>query len=222
MGGEGTGEITVVVVDDHALLRETLCDRLDREPGLRVVGSAADAAQGLRLVDALRPDVVLMDVDMPGQSCFDAARTMRARCPETSVAYLSAFFHDSYIQSALEAGASGYVTKDEPPEAVVRAVRSIAAGVAYFSPRVQARIVVDESGVALAHEARSRATLLTARELEVLRYIARGLPKKEVAATMQVSVKTVSRHTENLMRKLDIHDRVELARYAIREGLAEA
>lgn len=217
-----TTAISILLVDDHALLRETLRDRLSREQGFLIVATANNASDAIRLAREHVPQVVVMDIDMPGQSCFDAAKTIKRGSPETQVLFLSAFFHDRYIESALAAQASGYITKDEPPEVIVRAIRHAAAEVAYFSPRVQERLVVDEKGVHLADANKSRGSLLTQRELEVLRYIARGLPKKEIAQIMHVSVKTVSRHTENLMEKLDIHDRVELARYAIREGLAEA
>lgn len=217
-----TSPIKILMVDDHALLRETLRDRLDGEADLEVVGQAGNADDAIGLAEQLHPQVVLMDIDMPGKSCFAAARTIRTVDPDTSIIFLSAFFHDRYIESALDAGATGYITKDEPPDRILEAVRMAARQMAYFSPKVQSRIVVDTGGVRLAEANQSRASLLTQRELEVLRYLAAGLSKKEVAATMDVSVKTVSRHTENLMDKLDIHDRVELARFAIREGLAEA
>ena len=214
--------ISILLVDDHVLLRETLRDRLSREKDIHVVASADDAGEAIRLATENRVDVVLMDIDMPGQSCFDAAKTIKRQQPSVSILFLSAFFHDRYIESALAAQASGYITKDEHPDVIVQAIRNAAEDEAYFSPKVQDRLVIDSSGVKLADTGKSRGSLLTQRELEVLRYIARGLPKKEAAQIMHVSVKTVSRHTENLMEKLDIHDRVELARYAIREGLAEA
>lgn len=214
--------ISILLVDDHVLLRETLCERLSREKDIRVVASADDAGEAIRLAGENLVDVVLMDIDMPGQSCFEAAKAIKRQQPSVSILFLSAFFHDRYIESALAAQASGYITKDEHPDVIVRAIRNAAQDEAYFSPKVQDRLVVDSSGVRLADTGKSRGSLLTQRELEVLRYIARGLPKKEAAQIMHVSVKTVSRHTENLMEKLDIHDRVELARYAIREGLAEA
>lgn len=213
--------IAVMLVDDHALVRETLRDRLDSEPDLTVVGTAGRAEDALLLLESLRPDVVLLDIDMPGQSSFEAARVMRERLPSARVVFLSAFSHDRYIESALAAHASGYVTKDEPPDVVVEAVRSAAADVAYFSKKVAARLVVDTHGLRLAAGTHSRSSLLTARELEVLRSLSQGLSKKEIAGLLGVSAKTVSRHAENLMAKLDIHDRVELARFAIREGLAE-
>ncbi|RKY21605.1 MAG: DNA-binding response regulator [Planctomycetota bacterium] len=214
--------IGVLLVDDHALLRESLADRLATEPGLKVLGTASGAEDALELLDELRPDVVLLDIDMPGTSCFDAARSIRSRQPQARVVFLSAFSNDRYIESALEAHATGYVTKDERPSVVIQAVRSAAADVAYFSPKIQARLVVDTDGLHLTGGSASRSSLLTLRELEVLRQLSRGLSKKEIATLLDLSVKTVSRHAENLMAKLDIHDRVELARFAIREGLAEA
>jgi len=214
-------EIRVLVVDDHALVRGALCERLNREQGVVVVGTAGTADEAIERINEVRPDVVLMDIDMPGQICFDAARTINALAPETRVVFLSAFLHDWYVEQALAVEASGYLTKREPPETVVRAVREVAAGGVFFSAEVRSRIVVDSAGVKLATQSKSRASTLTAREVEVLRYVAQGLSKKEIAGTMHLSIKTVDRHCANLMGKLDIHDRVELTRFAIREGLAQ-
>jgi DNA-binding NarL/FixJ family response regulator len=154
--------------------------------------------------------------------CFDAAKTIGTQCPHTRIVFLSAFFHDRYIEQAMAVQAWGYITKGEPEEAVVKAIHNVSAGVACFSPEVQRRIVVDAQGARLARKKQSRASTLSERELEVLRYLARGMTKKGIARTMHLSVNTVNRHTTNIMTKLDIHDRVELARFAIREGLAEA
>jgi DNA-binding NarL/FixJ family response regulator len=215
-------EIRVLVVDDHALLRTTLVERLRREPGLSVVGTANNADQAIERVMECVPDIILLDVDMPGLSSFEAARTIAWMRPESRIIFVSGFFHDRYIEQALEVKARGYVTKIEPPETIIEAVREVAAGGVYFSGDVRSRIVIEPGGTRLAEEATSRASTLTVRELEVLRYIARGLSKKEIANIMHISVKTVDRHSANLMTKLAIHDRVELARFAIREGLAEA
>ena len=214
--------IKVLLVDDHALVRDALRERLAREPGFVVVGSAGSADEAIEKLTACAPDIVLMDIDMPGLICFDAARKITALRPDTRIIFLSAFLHDRYIEQALEVRASGYLSKSEPPEQVVTAIREVAAGGASFSEEVRSRIIVDAGGARLQRESRSRASTLTTREHEILRYIARGLSKKEIASTMGISVKTVDRHSTNLMTKLDIHDRVELARYAIREGLAEA
>jgi DNA-binding NarL/FixJ family response regulator len=165
----------------------------------------------------------VLDIDMPGVEVFEAARMIRNRSPQTRVIFLSAFTHDRYIESALKAGALGYVTKTEGPETVVRAIHAMAAGQCYFSAAVQCRIVIDDHGPSLSADRLStRASMLTARETEVLRYIAQGKSKKEIASTMHLSVKTVENHTANIMTRLDIHDRVELARFAIREGMIEA
>jgi DNA-binding NarL/FixJ family response regulator len=216
-----TRTITVLLADDHALVRESLGNWLREAGDIRVVGEVGSADEALAVAVRERPDVVLMDIDMPGLLAFDAVRTIRTRCPTTRIIVLSGFFHDRYIEEALSAEASGYITKGEPADAVVRAVRAVAGGGTYFSPEVQARIVVDTHGARLAAQGSTRASTLTPRELEVLRYIARGLSKKDIAGIMHLSVKTVDNHSTSLMTKLNIHDRVELARYAIREGLAE-
>jgi len=214
--------IRVLIVDDHELVRAALRERLQREPNLQVVGEAAMAEEAVDEVARCGPDIVLMDIDMPGMTCFSAAEQINRMRPGTRIIFLSAYFHDRYIEQALAVKARGYLTKRESPAAVVAAILQVMAGGAYFSEEVRSRIVVDQKGAKLASDPKSRASTLTARELEVLRYVAHGLAKKEIAKTMHISVKTVDRHSANLMKKLDIHDRVELTRFAIREGLAEA
>ncbi|MBU0717735.1 MAG: response regulator transcription factor [Planctomycetes bacterium] len=214
--------LSLMLVDDHALVRETLRVSLSAEPGIEVTSVASDADQAVREAGRLHPDIILMDIDMPDLLCFDAARMIRDASPLTRIIFLSDFLNDRYIERALAVEAAGYVTKSEPPESLIKAIRSAAAGGVYFSPDVQARLVVDGEGTKLSHNWRSRASTLTRREIEVLRYIARGLSKKQIAKTMHLGVKTVEHHSTSVMSKLDIHDRVGLARYAIREGLAEA
>jgi DNA-binding NarL/FixJ family response regulator len=216
-----TRTISVLLADDHALVRESLGNWLRAAGDIKVTAEVGSADEAVAIAVRDRPDVVLLDIDMPGLLAFDAVRTIRSRCPETRVVMLSGFFNDRYIEDALAAEASGYMTKSEPPQAVVQAIRTVAAGGVYFSPEVQSRIVVDSNGARLGGEGVTRASTLTPRELEVLRYVARGLSKKDIASIMHLSVKTVDNHSTSLMTKLNIHDRVELARYAIREGLAE-
>lgn len=211
--------ITVLVSDDHPLLREMLCRRLNEEPGIEVVACTASADEAIVKVESLKPDIAIMDIEMPGLSAFEAARQMRHTSPSTKIIYLSAFVQDGYIQNALEAQASGYLTKSEEPDEVVQAVRSVANGFTSFSPEVRSRLVLDGDGVRLHNQVYTRAHLLTKRELEILGYLARGMAKKEVARILSISVKTVGSHTTHIMEKLDIHDRVELARFAVREGL---
>ena len=214
--------ISIIFADDHALVRETLGNWLADAADLLVVASVSNADNAVAAAIEHQPDIVLLDVDMPGLECFEAARRIKARCAETRILFLSAFFHDRYIEQALAVEASGYITKTEPPESVLRAIRQVASGVAYFSPEVKSRIVITTGGVKLTRKAQSRMSTLTPQQLRILRYLAQGLSKKEIASILSLSEKTIARHCDNLMAKLDIHDRVELARFAIREGIVEA
>ena len=217
-----TAPISILLADDHSMVRRLLSQRLEAERDMTVVATVGNADEAIGEALRLKPSIILMDIDMPGLSCFEAAATIHRQCPDSRLIFLSAFFHDRYIEQAIAVKAWGYVTKSEPEDSVLEAIRRVSAGIAYFSPEVKARIVVDSQGARLASQARSRVSTLTEREMEVLRYLARGMAKKEIARIMHISVNTVNRHTTSLMSKLDIHDRVELARYAIREGLAEA
>ncbi len=215
-------KIRVLLVDDHALVRESLSHLIRGESDLEVVSTLPKADEVLGQVRMHHPRVIVLDIDMPGRSSFDVAREVLSQHPEVRVLFLSAFHHDRYIEDALAAGASGFLTKDEPPSVLIHAIRSLAGGGAYFSERVRGRLRIEPNGTAHLATARpTRVSSLTPRELEVLRHLARGLSKKEIAAALKRSYSTIDRHTENLMAKLDIHDRVELARFAIREGLAE-
>lgn len=213
--------ISLLIADDHSLVREMLTSHLGREMDIEVVASVSNGNEALERSRELEPDIVLLDIDMPGMLSFEAAREILQCSPKTRVIFLSAFFHDRYIEEALSTGASGYLTKNEPPAKVIAAIRDVARGVSYFSPEVQSRLVVDVDGLSLKHSQSTRASLLTRRESETLRYIARGLAKKEVANLMGLSIRTIDSHVRNIMEKLDIHDRVELTRFAIREGLTE-
>lgn len=211
--------ISLLLVDDHILLRDALAERLAAEPHFEVVGRASDAAEALRLAVETRPSAVVLDIDMPGLLAFDAARQIAARNPQTRVLFLSGFAHDQYVDDALRAGATGYVCKNEPYDTLRRAIEIVAGGGLYFSPDVQPRIVVDETGPRLAQRATSPHAL-TPRETEVMRYLARGMSQKEIAETMHLSANTVNCHCTNIMNRLNLHDRVSLVRYAINAGLA--
>ncbi|MBX3383313.1 MAG: response regulator transcription factor [Phycisphaeraceae bacterium] len=214
--------IRIVLADDHTLVRQSLARLLNDTSNMTVVGEVATADEAIDTCIRTNPDIVVLDIDMPGIAAFDAARTIHARCPSAKILFLSAFTHDRYIEAALSCDAMGYLCKTEPPEKVVKAIRTVALGQTYFSPEVQERLVVEADGVHLSgQEVKSRASSLTNRELEVLRYIAKGLSKKEIAKIMHLSVKTVENHAASVMNRLDIHDRVALTRFAIREGLIE-
>jgi len=214
--------ISILIADDHDSVRELLKYRLDSQADMKVVAHVGDADAAAVQASTLQPDIVLMDIDMPGLSAFAAAERIGSACPKTRIIFFTAFIRDRFIEQALAVQAWGYVTKTETADVVVKAIRNVASGFAYFSPAVQARLVMGPKGPRLAQENQSLSSSLTDREREVLCYIARGMPKKDIADTMCVSVKTVDFHCSNLMDKLRIHDRVELARFAIREGLIDA
>ena len=211
----------ILIVDDHALVRDMLSQRLAQEPDLEVVGTARDASQALDLTLRLRPDLVILDIDMPGLSAFDVAQRIREESPQTGVIFLSGYVQDGYIAQALQARARGYATKGGTPDGLLTCIRNVLKGGTCFCPEVLSRLEITADGPRLAACARTRAQLLTPRELEVLSYLAKGLAKKEIARITDLSVKTVEQHCTHLMQKLDIHDRVELARFAIREGLVQ-
>jgi DNA-binding NarL/FixJ family response regulator len=214
--------ISILIADDHDSLRELLKDRLEAEPDMKVFAHVGDAETAAVQAAALKPDIVMLDIDMPGLSAFDAAERIRASCPATRTIFFTAFVRDHFIEQALAVKAWGYVTKTERAETLVKAIRDVSKGFAYFSPDVQARLVMGHKGPQLVRKNQSLVSTLTAREREVLGYVARGLAKKDIADTMCISVKTVDYHCANLMDKLRIHDRVELTRFAIREGIVEA
>ncbi|MCU0836269.1 MAG: response regulator transcription factor [Chromatiaceae bacterium] len=209
----------ILIADDHELLRDMLVRRLNEEPDLAVVAAIGDADAAVREALDARPDLVLLDIDMPGVSVFEAVRRMREGLPEARVIFLSAYVQDGFISQALEVRASGYLTKGHKPEHLIACIRRVLRGGTCYSPEVERRLELGAGGVRLAQRPRSRLELLTARERQVLGYLAQGLSKKEIARLDGASVKTVDHHCQHIMEKLDLHDRVELARYAIREGL---
>ena len=210
---------TLLIADDHDLLRDMLARRLGEEPGLRVIGAVEDASTALAESLALRPNLVLMDIDMPGLSVFDAARQIKDQLPNTQIMFLSAYVRDGFISQALEVRASGYLTKGQPPGALIGCIKTVLRGGTCFSPEVESRLEIGTAGVGLTLKRRCRLELLTAREKQVLSYLARGMSKKGIARLAGMSVKTVDHHCQHIMEKLDLHDRVELTRFAIREGL---
>ncbi len=216
--------IKVLIVDDHKLMVDCLRPNLETHiDGLTVVGWADDGTKAVEMAQALSPDLVIMDIDIPGMGCFEAAQSIRTRNPAVLVMFLSAHQHDEYIESALRVGARGYAVKNEELEAIIAGVRRILSGELYYSPSILNRVRVDEEGgLSLDRPPTTRLQLLTERERQILVMLARGESVKRIATALKIAYKTVDKHKVSLMKKLDIHDRVELCRFAVREHLIEA
>jgi DNA-binding NarL/FixJ family response regulator len=210
----------ILICDDHAMFREGVNSILRSQPNFEVVGQASDGQEAVDLARKLHPDVVLVDISMPVLKGFDAARRIRKAQPDIKVLILTIYDDEDMVARCLSAGASGYVLKDAPPAQLIYAVEAVSKGERYMSPRVAKAVLdryVSESG-----QRQTRYDLLSDREREVLVHLAEGESLKEVAQRLHLSVKTVDSHKVNLMRKLDLHDRSELIRYAVRKKLIEA
>lgn len=212
------GTLSVILVDDHALLRETLAAALELDQSVRVVATAPDGTTALKLIAQHQPDVVILDIDMPGRTCFDIAQSLPAISPKTRALLLSGHSEDSRIQQAIRTNVQGYLTKHVRPEEVLRAVKSVASGNRYYSQQIAERLSAADARTGLFERATPLDALST-REREVLVQLARGLSIKQAAAVLNVSRKTVDNHTQRLMAKLDIHSRSELVLFAFREKL---
>jgi len=212
---EPDGSIRVLVVDDHAVVREGLRTFLSLQDGLEVVGEAADGEAAVRVAEQLRPDVVLMDLVMPRQDGVAAMRELRRRLPGTRVIVLTSFTEDQRLLPAIQAGAAGYLLKSVQPAELARAVRAAHAGEVLIDPSVAARLVE-----AIAQPAgEPPPERLTPREREVLALIGKGLSNKRIAIELGLSEKTIKTHVSHLLAKLGVQDRTQAAVHAVRAGL---
>jgi len=212
-------KIRILLVDDHTLFRQGIRTLLSGEPDLEVVGEVGNAGDAVTLAEQLRPDVVLMDIGMAGMSSFEATRQIRKQRPETHVVFLSMYDDEDYLAESVEIGASGYVLKESPAEQLVNAVREVYRGGNYLSPRLLARLVDDYRTHGRSPARQTRFGTLTKREREITKLLAEGRSVKEVAASFDLSVKTVEAHKFNLMRKLNIHNKAQLVQYAIQKKI---
>jgi two-component system, NarL family, response regulator NreC len=210
-------KIRVLITDDHTLFRQGIRTLLSAELDIDVVGEAPNAAEAVTLTQQLRPDVVLMDIGMPGLSSFEAAREIRRDRPETRVVFLSMYDDEDYLAECVEIGAGGYVLKDSPADQLLTAIREVHRGGSYLSPRLLARLVDGFRMHGHGSTAQSPFRSLTKREREILKMLAEGRSVKEIATTFELSVKTIEAHKFNLMRKLDIHNKAQLVQYAIQK-----
>jgi two-component system, NarL family, response regulator NreC len=209
--------IRTVVVDDHAVVRSGIKLLLDREEDIEVVGEAGNAKDAIFRARALQPDVILLDVVMPGQSGIEVLPTLLREAPSTKVLVLSMQDDPNYVREAFGAGASGYVLKEAADAEVVAAVREIAAGGNYVNPALGARLVAAEAEA----RAQAEADPLSEREREVLRLLALGHTNQEIAKMLYISVRTAETHRAHIMQKLRLSTRAELVRHALAQGLLE-
>jgi DNA-binding NarL/FixJ family response regulator len=211
--------IRVMLADDHRLFRDGLRTLLEQQPGVEVTGVAVDGQSVLTQVGISRPDVVLMDVSMPGLNGIETTRRLRTEHPEVAVLMLSMYADHRFVVEALRAGALGYVLKDCEIGELLEAVRSVHKRQIFLSRSIAEGVVRDYLALTVDRP-ESAFSVLSARQREVLQLVAEGRSAKEIAGALNVSIKTVETHRKNIMDKLNIHSIAELTKYAIREGLS--
>jgi DNA-binding NarL/FixJ family response regulator len=215
----GDSDTKILIVDDHALLREGLQSLLSAEPGVRVVGTAENAESALDKIAGLQPDVVVTDLALPETGNVDAIRLIRHAYPDVSILALTFHREDGYIHAALEAGADGYVLKDDSRDELVIAIGSVKNGKKYLSPAICGRVIEGYLSGVKKKRLEPSWHALTRRERQVIRMIAEGLKTREIAEQLSLSPKTVEKHRTNMMNKLDLHSVSAVTLYAIQSGL---
>ena len=210
---------TVYLLDDQAMIRAAFRGWIDRTGVLKVVGEKGDPRQALDEIARLRPQILLLDIAMPGLSGFDVIPKVRAAHPDCRILMLTNHEGDSFVQQAIELGADGYLSKDSDPAELTIAIAAVLAGKPYISPKVAGGLVARARGGDRTEDGRGSVLTLTPREREVFVLLAMGKTNKEVARDCKISIGTVKKHRENVQRKLDCRSPAELARLAIREGL---
>ncbi|CAM5390604.1 DNA-binding response regulator [Streptomyces avidinii] len=211
------GRIRILLVDDHQVVRRGLRTFLEVQDDIEVVGEAADGDEGIARAEELRPDVILMDIKMPGTDGIEALRRLRGLENPARVLVVTSFTEQRTVVPALRAGAAGYVYKDIDPVALAAAIRSVHAGQVLLQPEVAVALLAEEGRPPAA----GRGGSLTDREREVLRHIADGRSNREIARVLVLSEKTVKTHVSNILMKLDVVDRTQAALWAVRHGIAE-
>jgi two-component system response regulator NreC len=211
-------KLRLLLVDDHPIVRSGLRMLFQAEPDMEIVGEVGSGAEAVRAAAALKPDVVIMDVAMPGMSGIEATRRIKEATPDTAVLALTMHEDEQYFFQMLDAGASGYIPKRAAPDDLISAIRAVAEGNVFLHSTL-ARFLIRDMAERNQAGAGPDEPALTQREQEVLTYIAEGYTNRQIADALVISIKTVDRHRENIMAKLDVHNRVELVKYAIQRGL---
>jgi DNA-binding NarL/FixJ family response regulator len=213
---EVRGLIRCVIADDHEMLRYGVRRLLEDAPDFAVVGETGDAAEALKLTLLHRPELVLLDISMPGMNSFEAGRLIEEHCPSTRIVYLTMHEDPEYLRQALRSGASGYLLKDTPAPFLLRALREVNRGEKSLSPRLQTKL--DTEAARPTHVPLRRSNL-TLREREVMKLLAEGHTVRKVGSILGISIKTAEAHKFNLMRKLDIHNKAQLVTVAIQKKI---
>jgi two-component system response regulator NreC len=211
--------IRILLADDHTVMRAGLRLLLEREPGLQVVGEAADGHQAVTMAEEHKPDVAVIDVGMPKLNGIEATRQITAKRPETAVVILSMHSDESYVLRALKAGAKAYLLKDSAEADLIRAVRSVGEGKSFFSPAVSRVLLEDYVNQLKQRGEEDSYELLTGREREILQLLAEGRANKDVANLLNISLYTVETHRAHILQKLGLHTVPELILYAVRKGI---
>lgn len=209
--------IRVVLADDHVTVRQGLKLLIDSQPDMKVVGEAGDGSEAVKRATTLHPHVVVLDISMPGMNGLAAARALLKHRPEAAIVTLTRHSDEAYLQELLRAGVSGYVLKRSAPAELLHAIRAAAAGGQYLDSTLTARVTAGFVGKERSRASKS-ITSLTDREADVLRLIASGYSNKEIAARLELSVKTIEAHKANAMRKLDLTGRIDIVKYAVLQG----
>jgi DNA-binding NarL/FixJ family response regulator len=213
------GKQRIFIVEDHTLLRAGLRALLSQDPELEIIGEADNGRDAIRAIGSLAPDLVLMDLSMPGMNGIEAMMDIKRRNPDTRVLVLTIHKTDEYIHESLRAGADGYILKDATHDELRVAIRSVLNGKTYLSPDISDKVIHGYLGTGRMANVGSTWDTLTHREREVLKLVAEGHPNRYIADYLCLSIKTVEKHRSNLMKKLDLHNASTLTSYAIEKGL---
>ncbi|MCK9525490.1 MAG: response regulator transcription factor [Limnochordia bacterium] len=216
--------VSVLIVDDHPLLRQGLSRLLELEGGINVVGQASNGIEALRLTGQLEPDVLLLDINMPGMNGIEVAKTVQERYSATEVLVLTIHDNESYVNEMIRIGVKGYLLKDAEPREVVQAIKKVAQGETVYSSQLMGRVMERYHHMEVQFGRLQSAVAiydleLTNRELEILQYICEGLSNKEIANALFISEKTVKNHITSLLRKLEVEDRTQAAVFAVSQGI---
>jgi len=214
--------IKILLAEDHMIVLEGLRLLLEAERDLKIVGEAQTGRMAVEMTRSVRSDVVLMDIAMPQLNGLEAARQILHTDPACRILILSAHENDAYIERAIEIGVAGFLIKQTSANILGKAVRAVAAGKSFFSPSVARRISRYEKSVGIGGCVKHRSIQLTSREMEVLQLIAEGMANKQTASELGISIKTVEKHRQSLMNKLNVHDTAGLTRHAIDSGIIQS